>query len=664
MEKNMNKKMIMTLLVIIVFFLSGCGSSNNSINTDDESDKLSTFSSNQSLRDYILDQYSKSILPQYAYKSGALEDQLIDGAVGNDTAAEVNGSSMDSANWSTTNVQEKGVDEADVVKNNGRYIYLSSEKSIRIVDTKSSPAMTETAKLEVKGNINSLYIYGEMLVVLYIPDNGEGNPWSHAIAGERLNMGLCYWLPVNSKTAVMIVDVSDPTNPVVKKEIVIDGNLVSSRRIENKLYLVQQFLPQLPSIDYTFDSQEDKDQVISSNKIKLDEVTLDDLIPYYRTVGQDGIESERHQLVSFDQFYKPAETCGGSVVTLSVFDIDDLTADVKSMGLIADTHMVYASTHALYLASTQWNQDAYDKESYNDVIRTSLFKFYLKADGFEFAGTGHVKGQILNQFSLGEFDDVLRIATTTGLGWTGGGLMNNVYCVKSEGEKLTIIGKLENLAKGEKLYSARFVGKRGFLVTFVQVDPLFTLDLSDPYNPVMSGELKVPGFSTYIHPLSDDYLLTLGQDVELYNNWPWIQGIQLSIFDIRDFDNPKLIHQEVIGDRGTWSEALYNHKAITFLPSEKLLAIPVDMYKTSKDAKPDEYGHYDYSGLFIYRLSTEEGFLHLGTVKTHESDSTYYVTPWTRGIFMDDHVFAVQQDAIRSALFDANGVSDILSLIF
>lgn len=661
MIKKMNPaifRICMFLMLFLVPLFKGCANGGTEIGNPNfpPGPGLGTFSSDEQLRAYILDQYSKNVLPDYSYGRVTLDDgaEWDNDGTGQDDAAEGDAPpASEPDDYSDTNVQEEGVDEADIVKNNGRYIFIARGDRVTIVDTEDPSSMTEAGAIAVvDGLVDSLYLYGKYLVILFTVD-GYRNYWNYPGAEAAMDIGYCYWVPVNSKAGVRIVDVSDPAAPATINETLIDGNIISSRRIDEKLYLIQQFLPDLPPFDYTYDhNTKNMDDVVSSNQKKLESVPLDDLVPGYFNVDKNGNESEEIQLVNYDHFYKPTETSGGSVVTITTFDLDDPTKPIESTGVIADAHTIYASTSALYISSTRWNDTNYQEEEYSELYSTYLFKFSFTENGVVAAGTGSVSGKILNQFSLGEYEDVLRIATTNGETWWGESVTNSVYCLKAEEGNLNVIGKIEGIAKGETIYAARFIGKRGYLVTFVQVDPLFTLDLSDPYHPAIAGELKVPGYSNYIHPLSEDYLLTIGQDVETYGGSVLNKGIQLCIFDIRDFSNPTLLHQEIIGDMGTYSEAQYNHKAFTYWASKNLLAIPVNLYEKTEGAPPYEYGNYKYSGLYVYRVSSETGFSPLGTLKTN-SDTEWYYSSWTRGLFIDDHVFAVDQDAVRSAEYEA-----------
>jgi len=252
---------------------------------------------------------------------------------------------------------------------------------------------------------------------------------------------------------------------------------------------------------------------------------------------------------------------------------------------------------------------------------------------------------------------VLRIATTTG--WSGGSqptAKNHVFCIGEQDSKLVVIGSLEDLAPGEEIYAARFIGPRGYLVTFVTIDPLFTLDLSDPTDPKVAGELKVPGYSEYIHPWGDDHLLTIGKDALEVDGNAWYQGLQLTIFDISDFSDPKLLHrtegENKIGDRGTSSEALYNHKAFIFWEEQGLLAIPVDLYEhASPPTEPWEWGLLTFKGLYVYRVTLNHGFEFLGRIKTLAQMDQYWLSyfDYTRGVFIDDRVYAVTPATVSSA---------------
>jgi hypothetical protein len=400
--------------------------------------------------------------------------------------------------------------------------------------------------------------------------------------------------------------------------------------------------------------QDDMSDVIQRNMAALQDVPLKDLVPSFDLIDKNGVIIDSGLLVTAEDFMRPGDPQGASVVSIVSLDLNNPGGHHDSTGAILDARHVYASTASLYLASEIWNYNVTDENS-TSAVQTSIHKFDLTGDKVSFSGSGRVPGSILNQFSFGEFKNILRVATST-WNWSTDtqAETNNVYCLNVVDSRLTIIGKLENLAPGEHLYAARFMGDRGFLVTFVKVDPLFTLDLSDPSNPRLIGELKVPGYSDYIHPLGDNHLLTIGKDAIPYESWSYYQGLQLSIFDVTDFKNPVLLHKEMIGDRGTESEALHNHKAFTYWADKNLLAFPVDLYEhQGKPQAPWDRGINTFSGLYVYTANSIDGFSFLGRISTSISTSQfdrYY--SWTRGLFAEDTVHAITPDTVHSASID------------
>jgi len=620
---------------------------------------------------YLKEQYAGGVLSSEAY--GVKTDVVLlatsvrDAATPvpvSDESAEVVSSDAPSGEYSETNIQEAGVDEADRVKTDGTYMYVAGSQEVSIVKAVPADAMSVISAVEVDGRVGEIYLYDGILVVLFSPDDSAGGSATPEPIG-MIEIGMPYWLPVNAQVGVMLVDVSDGSAPNSIRTVITDGTLVSSRLTGGKLHIVQQYLPDLPALQLNHDgTEEDRDDVIDANLERLEDYTLDELIPSYEIADGAGGPPESGRLVAAEDFYQPEDPQGGSIVTLTTFDMNAPDQDPQSVGIIADAHFIYASTQSLYLGATIWNSGDLLDEWDDHRLRTVIHKFDLAGDEVRHLGSGDVPGEVLNQFSLGEYDGVLRIATTTGQGWWGGStLSSNVYCLRATGDRLETIGEIEGLAPGESLYSARFIGTRGFLVTFVKVDPLFTLDLSDPTDPEVVGELKVPGYSDYIHLFGEDHLLTIGKDTKLRNGIAWYQGVQLSIFDISDFANPALLHKELVGDRGTHSEALYSHKAFTFWPANDLLAIPVDLYEHQGEPDyPSNYGSYVFSGLYVFRATVEGGLQFLGRIDTSQSILSY--PDWTRGIFIDDSVYAVKSGAVYAAdVADIDNSVNTLSLV-
>jgi hypothetical protein len=636
------------------------GNNNGNDGEDDNPDAglAGTFKSREELEAYLKDQYAESVQDEAMYFAET------DAPAGPPAEGDFSGNEPAGGRYSETNVQEQGVDESDVVKTNGEYLFVAGGDKAVIISTGRSPA--PAAEVAVDGVVDSLYLYGDLMAVLYTPGDGAGYDWGVGLPEPAIRSGMPYWIPVQAKTGVMLVDVSDPVNPAVIQDVQTEGHLVSSRVIDGRLHVIQQFLPDLPPIDIWYDGTEaGREQMINENRRLLADLTLEDLAPEYVTSVPMRQSRKTGLTVAPEHFFRPETESGGTMVTVVSFDLDNPETEFDSVGVVADAHIVYASTTALYLCSTLWEvfplMDAGDgTEADTETGETVIRKLALTGDAIRQAGSGSVPGRLLNQFSLGEYEDVLRVATTTGFAWWGDSneSKNHVYCLREQADTLEIIGRIENLAPGEELYAARFLGPKGYLVTFQQVDPLFTLDLATPESPELVGELKVPGYSDYIHPLGENHLLTIGKDVKLEADphtgepFPWYQGIQLSIFDVGDFSNPALVHKEILGVRGTESEALHNHKAFTFWPAENLLAFPVNLseYIQGPPGEPWQSGEPTFSGLYVYQVSAQSGFEFLGRLSLSDAESRYW--NWMRGVFIEDDVYAIRRGYLKAAPVD------------
>ncbi|ETR65583.1 MAG: hypothetical protein OMM_05993 [Candidatus Magnetoglobus multicellularis str. Araruama] len=258
---------------------------------------------------------------------------------------------------------------------------------------------------------------------------------------------------------------------------------------------------------------------------------------------------------------------------------------------------------------------------------------------------------------MDEHKGFFRVATT--VGHTPNPNAHNILSILKDttAGNLTIVGKIDHIAPSEDIRSVRFNGDQGFIVTFKKTDPLFAFDLSDPYSPVLKGELHIPGFSTYIHLMDKDHLLSIGYDGNDQGSFSWFQGIALQIFNISDMTNPHLLHKEVIGTRGSSSEAAANHLAFNFFKPKDLLAIPMSVCEGGNGGS---YGYtQNFSGLMIYKTTSDKGFEYIGGVSHAKTNDCY--NWWTnakthvkRSIFMDNYVFSVALDEIK-----VNAISEL-----
>lgn len=634
-------KLTCLLFLSVLLLFSGCAGGGG---TEVGNAGCSTFKGSEDLKIYLKNQFAKSILPASSYHSKNTSP---------DNDNQTSGQPGANPSYSGTNVQEQGVDESDKVKTDGVHIYVAGDRKVSVVDASDASNMKVIGTIPMDVSPDELYLHEGVLVVLY--DNGQNGIYMdfELVLKEPVRIGLPYWIPIRSKTSVSFYDVRTPSEPRLIKTATMDGDLVSSRLIDGNLHVVQQYMPDLPSLDFTYDgTDQGRESAIKKNEEKLGSLTLDSMLPSYSVCDSDGRVSINAPLVEPQNFYRLDDAAGSAIVTISTFDLGHPEEPLKSVGVVATADIIYASTTALYLTAPEWNYDETYSENTDSTTKTSIHKFDLTGTTVKHEAAGRIRGRILNQFSMGEYQDVLRIATTEyrwNLADGSNAGSSNVYCLRNQDSNLEIMGKIENIAPGENMYSARFIGKRGFLVTFEQVDPLFTLDLSDPEKPFVKGELKVPGYSEYIHPVDEDKLITIGRDVAETEGRLVPKGVQLSLFDISDFGKPVLLHKELIGGQSTYSEASYNHKAFNYWAEKNLLSIPVRT-RGSQDFPSVSEG---FNGLYIYKVTAQSGFELKGKIETGIDPSNLY-QDWTRGIFIPGRVFAVRPQALFSA--DTDGI--------
>ena len=492
--------------------------------------------------------------------------------------------------FSTTTEQEEGVQEADVIKNDGEYLYVLSRGNLRIVKATPVEEMEEMGSVDLRGYGFDMYLVGEKVVAITTPefestpvdsfpvdDGAPGDPATDVVttnpspgapmpARSALLVAEYFYQP---RVQITVIDVADKANPHVLSRTQLDGNINSSRMIGNRLYLVMVHYPDfLPLIAESVGAADSKDGGVS------------DVIPNIK-IDVDGVNVVDGDVAEPTDFYRPVDQDGWGLTTVVSFDVDTPT-DYQSQSVVGYPSNAYMSTEALYLTNTDYDFEGKMRET------TDIYKFAVVEGGTELAATGSVPGRVLNQYSMGEHNGFLRLASTVGptfnrLGQNTSESKNNVYVLEQVDDTLTVAGSVEGLAPGESIQSARFLGDRGFVVTFVQIDPLFTLDLSDPRDPKVVGELKVPGFSTFVTPMGENHLLTIGRDTNDDFGFVRADGVRLSIFDVTDFANPQLAHSETIGSGGAYSEALFNPKAFTYFEQRDLLAFPVEIYGFSED---------------------------------------------------------------------------------
>lgn len=539
---------------------------------------------------------------QYYYE----EDDMV-----SDTSSTSSSDSSSAApSYSTTNIQVAGVDEADTVKNDGTYIYMikTSDDSVRIIQAYPADALSEVSKItfsDTSFTPNMLYIDDNLLVVI-------GQSYSSS-----------------TETSVYTYDVSDHTAPILKRSVTIDGSFVDSRRINGTLYLISSAYP-----PYNYDTAA--------------------ILPSY-TDSAEGDET-KNLVDCTDIRYFPREKNFKYLITTAI--PLDAESPLSSEVLLGNAKNVYVSSSHLYATMTNYDSSDYYYDWTN--ARTIIYRYDLGDGTIAYSDRGKIPGTVLNQFSLDENNGYLRVATTQGnIFDTENPATNNVYILD---DAMDVAGSLENIAVGEKICSVRFLGDAGYMVTFKKTDPLFAMDLSDPENPVVLGELQIPGYSDYLQPYDATHLIGFGKDAEDASeeeiaaknlNFAWFQGMKIALFDVSDMSNPKQLFSEGIGDRGTESEVLDNHKALLFDVSQNLLAFPITVVEVSSpSADANTSGEVVFQGVYVYTVDLTDGFNLRGTITNFPEDQTgfsYWQDEYIdRVIYIGENLYTIAQGVITA----------------
>lgn len=519
--------------------------------------------------------------------------------------------------YSTTNIQVAGVDEADIVKTDGKYIYaIVGGQSLEIAKAYPALDLEKVAQINADEKSSSryseIYLEGERLVLIGSRQRNIAFPSSPSPSFYNDQ----YPSYGQELTFAEVYHISNPSNPQLIRKIEFDGTYNTSRKIDNFAYLV---LNSYPNLYYRQD--------------QIDNPKETDLIPQYRDLSGNKINSEESfsPICRCDQveYFPPVQS--NNFMTVVAFDINQENKDASRQTIVGNAENVFASLNNLYVTTTQYESEVIPQNMpqtriYGSLQKTNIFKFNLNQNSVGYQGTTSVPGSVLNQFSMDEYDSYFRIATTQGhVSQQESSSSNNLYILDSS---LKRAGQIENIAPGEKIYSARFMGKRGYLVTFKKVDPFFTLDLSNPKDPKILGKLKIPGYSDYLHPYDENHIIGLGKNTVEGNEegtFAWYQGIKIALFDVTDPTNPQEVAKTEIGDRGTDSYALNDHKAFLFDKERELLVIPIllaeipQSIKNNSDNSGSTYGDYVYQGAYVYRLTLNGGFELKGRISHRDS---------------------------------------------
>lgn len=647
MNKNIGKsigKGIIILLILALFsimFLAGC------TEPKEQENNLQTYESYDALVAAFKDAQNSN----YGYRGGLFDTMMP--TMAETTGAEQKASdSSAGTDYSKTNVQVEGVDEADIIKTDGKYIYTFSQN--KLIITEAYPI--EDSKILLSKELENIYptemFVNENKLVLF----GTKSDYYGGYPEYRV---MCYGCWGGGKFVLQAYDITDKTNPVLEKEIETEGTYLSSRMIGNNIYFIVNSYPiwydyYYPTAvkDLPMEVEADGGIGNGTSGSSAEETAPDYVNDEYYDDYEEPQESENIiPLVTIDgveeRIAAPDEIGFIPGVMpqnfMTIYSLNTETMVLEKETITSSGQNVYASLENLYIADTTWQYLEYDIDTNGNMLaeigkpiakaiaplnyasqeKTIISKFKLDNGKISFVESGSAPGRVLNQFSMDEYNDYFRIATTVGNWWTNEQSSNNIYIFDNQ---MNMVSSIEDLAPGEQIYSARFMGEKGYIVTFKTIDPLFVLDLN-PSNPKVLGQLKIPGYSDYLHPIDETHLIGLGKDTieSVSGDVAWQQGIKMAIFDVTDVANPIELHKVIIGERGTESYALHDHKAFLFDKEKELLILPITLAIVSEKTKQDyyemgwefpPYGEPVFQGAFIFNVSIQNGINERGRI-TH-----------------------------------------------
>ena len=579
------------------------------------------------------------------------------------------------SSYSTTNIQVQNVDEPDYIKNDSKYVYIVSQNTLSIIDAYPAESAELILKiaLDVKSqHIENMFLNNDRLVIFYNADKTE------QIIPQYDYIPRNTYKPV---THALIIDIADKENPTIIKDYAIDGYFRDARMIDNYVYFVTNsnlnyHEPRFPVITersvhvmtsdvFYFDNAEELSNFNTLTAIDIFGDTINSesfLVGYSGTfyvsannfylTYQKNTPFGFYEDVAQDRFFNVIVPLLPEELQMKIIEIQEDSSINQTLQWLEIGKAMQAAYDELgdgqreaLLMNIQRAVEQYDIEVQEKTHRVVIQKIAIDNDSIQHVATGSVPGRLLNQFSMDENQDRFRVATTTEYYIENRGIerANGVYVLD---EELDIVGKLERIAPDESIFSARFIDDRLYLVTFQQIDPFFVIDLSED-TPKILGELKMPGFSNYLHPYDKEHVIGLGRETALTDDDRVRQlGIKIALFNVADVSNPELVDTAIIGDKNrVESSATYDHKAFFFDRAREILSIPINgdaRYLSDVAPKIASGSYIHWSGFYVFNLDRTEGFSLKGIITHVENeDNYYYYGTGGRTFYIDNVLYTV-----------------------
>jgi hypothetical protein len=521
--------------------------------------------------------------------------------------------------FSGTNVQEAGVDEPDAVKTDGKRLYVAMNQQLHAIDlTGAQPKLVASAPLEGYGH--ELLLRGGKLLVLST-DGGFVGPTPLPARSPDRAVASDVLVPYAPTARLLEVDADDLK---VIRTVEVPGHVVGGRlRGSTARIAISSPAGTAPE---------------SAGKLRR-------YVPAMAVTPARTGRTMRRSVAPCAAVRHPDVFAGLGLLTVLTIDLDQGINPIDSDAILADATTVYSSASRMYLATERWvDPDSPQAQDAPAGRSTTLHGFDVsRGDATTYKGGANLRGYLLSQFSMSEHRGSLRVATTEEPPWIpgirpGADSESFVTVFDERPGGLAQVGRVGGIGKGERIFGVRFVDDVGFVVTFRQTDPLYTLDLSEPANPRVLGELKIPGYSSYLHPIGDDLVLGVGQDADLNGR---ALGAQVSLFDVSDLRNPRRVHQRTFGSYSS-TLAEHDHHAFLWWPATNLLVLPLSVYGERADDS--------FTGAVGLRVDRASGFREAGQTEHPEVDG--YAPQIVRTLVSGDRLISISYGGVQTGRLD------------
>ncbi|MDA3040957.1 MAG: beta-propeller domain-containing protein, partial [Actinomycetota bacterium] len=516
-------------------------------------------------------------------------------AVAEAGAADGAAAPAEGGDFTGTNVQEAGVDEPDLVKTDGTRMVVTAGGKLRILDVSgATPTLVRTVELPADQWATDLFLIGDRVLL-------TTSGWTEVAFSSRDAMPRWGGTPT---TRIIEVDLSTGT---IGRILEFEGSQLSAREIDGTIrFVLSASMGQFP---FLFPSNpEAEESAKMANQDLLRKSTIDQWLPSYRLL-EDGNVVEQGRLVGCERFHLPGEFSGFGTVAVLTVDADAGLDPVDALDVLTDGQTVYASSSRLTVATQRWPEYANDGTLIRDESFSAGLHSFDISDPSTAAstGSGTVRGHLLSQYSMSEYEGYLRVATTDGSPWGSSETSKSFVTVFEERDgALNQVGQVGGLGKTEQIFAVRFLGPQAFVVTFRQTDPLYSVDLADPTNPKVVGELKIPGYSAYLHPVGDGTLIGVGQDA---NEQGSTLGAQISVFDVKDPANPLRLSQLALG-ANSYSAVVGDPRAFNWLADDRLALVPISWWGSDEDTQTGDSG----SSAVLVKVNEDGSLTELGDI--------------------------------------------------